>query len=64
MGYEIILKSFENLFFFAGSQAVLVYVTMHGTIVGWDLRAYGNAWKIENKSKQGKFHLSVVVCNR
>lgn len=38
---------------FLGSQAVLVYVTMYGTIIGWDLRANGNAWKIKSKTKQG-----------
>ena len=34
---------------------MVVYVTMYGTIVGWDLRAYENAWKIDSKSKQGNF---------
>lgn len=54
-------SAWYNWFFFKinilGSQAVLVYVTMYGTIVGWDLRAYGDAWRIKNKSKQGMFYM-------
>lgn len=39
---------------FSANQSVLVYATMYGSIIGWDLRASGNAWKIENKLRQGK----------
>jgi hypothetical protein len=38
----------------AGSQSVLVYATMYGSIVGWDLRAPGTAWKLENDLKRGE----------
>jgi hypothetical protein len=37
-----------------GAQSVLVYATMYGSIVGWDLRAPGTAWKLENDLKRGK----------
>ncbi|XP_065214852.1 phosphoinositide 3-kinase regulatory subunit 4 isoform X2 [Planococcus citri] len=40
-------------YFDPGHQSVVVYVTMYGTIVGWDLRAYEDAWRIDSKSKQG-----------
>nr|XP_018916322.1 PREDICTED: phosphoinositide 3-kinase regulatory subunit 4 [Bemisia tabaci] len=39
--------------FDSGSQSVLVYATMYGSIIGWDLRAPGVAWKLENDLKQG-----------
>ena len=39
---------------FLACQSVLVYATMYGSIIGWDLRASGNAWKIENNWRQGK----------
>lgn len=37
----------------AGSQSVLVYATLFGCIVGWDLRSPTYAWKLENGLKQG-----------
>ncbi|KAJ9580221.1 hypothetical protein L9F63_004121 [Diploptera punctata] len=37
----------------AGAQSVLVYATMYGSIVGWDLRAPGTAWKLDNDLKKG-----------
>ncbi|KAG8224648.1 hypothetical protein J437_LFUL003082 [Ladona fulva] len=36
-----------------GSQSVLVYATLYGSIVGWDLRCPGNAWKLENDLRLG-----------
>ncbi|XP_049778491.1 phosphoinositide 3-kinase regulatory subunit 4 [Schistocerca cancellata] len=40
-------------YFDSGSQSVLVYATMYGSIVGWDLRAPGNAWKLDNDLNKG-----------
>jgi len=40
-----------------GAQSVLVYATMYGSIVGWDLRAPGTAWKLENDLKRGKYNI-------
>lgn len=37
----------------SGSQSVLVYATLYGSLVGWDLRAPGTAWRLENGVKQG-----------
>lgn len=37
----------------AGSQSVLVYSTLYGSIVGWDLRSPDPAWRLENDLKQG-----------
>ncbi|KAG1666656.1 Phosphoinositide 3-kinase regulatory subunit 4 [Nymphon striatum] len=37
----------------AGSQSILAYATTCGSIVGWDLRAPGNAWKFENNQCHG-----------
>lgn len=39
-----------------GSQSVLVYATMLGCLIGWDLRAPGIAWKLENDLRKGKLH--------
>ena len=38
---------------FSGSQSVLTYATVYGTIVGWDLRAPEVAWKLENGPRKG-----------
>lgn len=38
----------------SGSQMVLVYATVHGSLVGWDLRSPKLAWKVNNDIKQGK----------
>lgn len=35
------------------SGPVVVYATMYGSIVGWDLRQPGTAWKLENDLKHG-----------
>lgn len=35
------------------SCPVVVYATMYGSIVGWDLRQPGTAWKLENDLKHG-----------
>lgn len=40
--------------FGSSSQCVLVYATMLGCIIGWDLRAPGIAWKLENDLRKGK----------
>jgi phosphoinositide-3-kinase regulatory subunit 4 len=43
-----------------GAQSVLVYATMYGAIVGWDLRAPGTAWKLENDLKRGEYTIAEV----
>ncbi|GLH13555.1 Phosphoinositide 3-kinase regulatory subunit 4 [Gryllus bimaculatus] len=40
-------------YFDCGSQSVIVYATMYGSIVGWDLRSPGTAWKLDNDLKNG-----------
>ncbi|XP_069690077.1 phosphoinositide 3-kinase regulatory subunit 4 isoform X4 [Periplaneta americana] len=40
-------------YFDSGAQSVLVYATMYGSIVGWDLRSPGTAWKLDNDLKRG-----------
>ncbi|XP_071037345.1 phosphoinositide 3-kinase regulatory subunit 4 isoform X3 [Parasteatoda tepidariorum] len=40
-------------YFDTGSQSVLAYATVTGSIVGWDLRSPGTAWKLENSPRQG-----------
>ncbi|KAF6214508.1 hypothetical protein GE061_009251 [Apolygus lucorum] len=37
----------------SGSQSVLVYSTIFGCLVGWDLRSPGIAWKLDNDIKHG-----------
>ncbi|CAH1967764.1 unnamed protein product [Acanthoscelides obtectus] len=37
----------------SGSRSILVYATLHGAIVGWDLRAPGTAFRLENSLKNG-----------
>lgn len=37
----------------SGPQSVLVYATLFGGIVAWDLRSPTYAWKLENGLKQG-----------
>lgn len=39
---------------------VVVYATMYGSIVGWDLRQPGTAWKLDNDLKHGM--ISSVPC--
>lgn len=38
---------------FPGSQSLLTYATLYGSIVGWDLRAPEIAWKLENGPRNG-----------
>ncbi|XP_014273976.1 phosphoinositide 3-kinase regulatory subunit 4 [Halyomorpha halys] len=40
-------------YFDSGFKSVLVYTTIYGYIIGWDLRAPGIAWKLQNDIKQG-----------
>lgn len=35
--------------------SVVTYTTLYGSIVGWDLRAPGNAWKLQGDLKQGVY---------
>ncbi|XP_051157774.1 phosphoinositide 3-kinase regulatory subunit 4 isoform X2 [Leptopilina boulardi] len=37
----------------SGSQSVLVYASLYGSLVGWDLRCPGTVWKLENDLKHG-----------
>ncbi|XP_018572792.1 phosphoinositide 3-kinase regulatory subunit 4 isoform X2 [Anoplophora glabripennis] len=37
----------------SGSQSVVVYATLYGSLVGWDLRAPGVAWRLENGLRKG-----------
>ncbi|XP_071440948.1 phosphoinositide 3-kinase regulatory subunit 4 [Hetaerina americana] len=47
-GCAVDISHFES-----GSQSVVVYATLYGSIVGWDLRCPGNAWKLENDLRLG-----------
>lgn len=40
-------------YFDSGSKSVLMYPTIYGYVIGWDLRAPGIAWKFQNDIKQG-----------
>jgi len=37
-----------------GLQHVITYATVHGLIIGWDLRTSKIAWKLKNNPKHGK----------
>ncbi|XP_043489067.1 phosphoinositide 3-kinase regulatory subunit 4 isoform X2 [Polistes fuscatus] len=37
----------------SGSQSVLVYASLYGSLVGWDLRCPGTTWRLENDLKYG-----------
>ncbi|XP_011693083.1 PREDICTED: phosphoinositide 3-kinase regulatory subunit 4-like, partial [Wasmannia auropunctata] len=37
----------------SGSQSVLVYASLYGFLVGWDLRCPGTTWRLENDLKHG-----------
>lgn len=37
----------------SGSQSIVVYATLYGSLVGWDLRAPGVAWRLENGLRKG-----------
>jgi hypothetical protein len=39
---------------------VLVYATMYGSIVGWDLRLPGTAWKLDSDLKRGECNITEV----
>ena len=54
--YGLCHSTWENqrLVYVVGSQNVLVYVTVNGTIVGWDLRAPGNIWTLKDDPKRGR----------
>lgn len=45
----------------SGSQMVLVYTTVYGSVVGWDLRAPKLAWKVNNDIKQGVYRRNISV---
>ena len=47
-GSPIDITYFDN-----GSKSVLLYATTFGHLVGWDLRAPGIAWKLQNDIRQG-----------
>lgn len=36
-----------------GSQSLIVYATLYGAIVGWDIRMPGNAWRLESDLRNG-----------
>lgn len=40
-------------YFNSGSNSVLVYATMYGNLIGWDLRKPGDAFRLDNDLKQG-----------
>lgn len=37
----------------SGPQSVVIYATLYGAIVGWDLRSPNVAWRLENGLKRG-----------
>lgn len=45
----------------SGSQMVLVYTTVYGSLIGWDLRSPKYAWKVKNDIKQGVYHCSILI---
>ncbi|CAG9829186.1 unnamed protein product [Diabrotica balteata] len=47
-GYAVDVQCLDS-----GSQSVLVYATLYGSLIGWDLRAPGNAFKLDNGLKSG-----------
>lgn len=51
---------FSCLIRILGSQAVLVYATVYGYVIGWDTRANRTAWEIKNKSREGENILFAV----
>lgn len=42
--------------YFAGTQSIIAYATVHGYLCGWDLRQpkQKHAWKFKNDAKLGK----------
>ncbi|XP_023244916.1 phosphoinositide 3-kinase regulatory subunit 4 isoform X2 [Copidosoma floridanum] len=47
-GYAVDIQYLDS-----GSQSMLVYATLYGHLVGWDLRCPGVAWRLENDLKYG-----------
>lgn len=47
-GYVVDLHYLDS-----GSQSVLVYASLYGYLVGWDLRCPGTTWRLENDVKHG-----------
>lgn len=41
--------------FISGSKSVLAYATVHGNIIGWDMRMPELAWNLKNDYKAGKY---------
>ncbi|XP_058442985.1 phosphoinositide 3-kinase regulatory subunit 4 [Malaya genurostris] len=36
-----------------GAQSVIVYATLYGALVGWDIRMPGHAWRLESDLRKG-----------
>ncbi|KAJ3642279.1 hypothetical protein Zmor_025079 [Zophobas morio] len=47
-GYAVDVQTLDS-----GFQNLVVYATLYGSIVGWDLRAPGTAWRLENSLEKG-----------
>nr|XP_022913149.1 phosphoinositide 3-kinase regulatory subunit 4 isoform X1 [Onthophagus taurus] len=47
------VKALELQYWDSGPQSVLVYSTLFGSLVGWDLRSPREAWRLENGIKRG-----------
>lgn len=47
-GFAVDVQSLDS-----GFQSVLIYATLYGSLVGWDLRAPGTAWRLENGLDKG-----------
>lgn len=45
----------------SGSQMVLVYTTVYGSVIGWDLRSPKMAWKVNNDIKQGEYRVVLYI---
>ncbi|XP_070561673.1 phosphoinositide 3-kinase regulatory subunit 4-like isoform X2 [Ptychodera flava] len=43
-----------------GSQSILAYATVYGSLIGWDLRAPSVAWKLKNEQRHGLITSFVV----
>ncbi|XP_006815104.1 phosphoinositide 3-kinase regulatory subunit 4-like [Saccoglossus kowalevskii] len=50
---DAILLEMRLLLVCTCSQFILAYATVYGSLIGWDLRAPGNAWKLKNEQKHG-----------
>ncbi|XP_074031829.1 vacuolar protein sorting 15 isoform X2 [Leptinotarsa decemlineata] len=46
-GYAVDVQCMES-----GSQSIIVYSTLYGDLIGWDLRSNGRAFKLENELKR------------